>query len=437
MGQKSFMDKAMEAAAKIAGQRHVMAIRDGFIAFMPFLIIGSLFIIIQDFPLPGYYEWTKAVFGDGFYQFIILPKRFTYDIMSLFVVMFIANRLAQSLKVDGFYSSIISLMSFMMITPMTTSVSDVAGNVIEVGRVITIGGWYGSNGLFVAILTALAITELYAFFINKKIVITMPAGVPPAVARAFSALIPGFLILSLMLAVRGLFLMTPFGNIHEMIFRFVSAPLSLMVANNLLGAIGTVIAIDVLWLFGLNGGTIVNGIMRPLWIPLQDANLQSIQNGQLPTNIITEQFFDMIWIGGAGATFAVAVILALRARSSQYKDIGRLSVLPGLFNINEPIMFGIPIVLNPFTFIPLILGPVAICILNYFLMASGLVAKPTGVIVPWPTPPILQGFLVTGHFSGALMQLLDMIVVGLIWMPFINVLDKRKVEEENSMSNKE
>lgn len=423
------LDKFMAVATKLAAQRHLAAIRDGFISFIPFLIIGSVFIILQDFPLPGYYEWTQKVFGDGFYQFIILPKRFTYDIMSLFVVIFIANRLGQSLKIDGLYAGIISLISFMLLTPITTPVT-VDGQTIEVGRVITIGGWYGSNGLFVAILTALGITELYAWFIRKNIIIRMPDGVPPAVSRAFSALIPGFVIMSLMLAVRGLFMLTPFGNIHEMIFTFVAAPLSRMVANNLWGAIGTVSAISLLWMLGLNGGAIVNGVMRPFWLPLQDANLQAIQNGQLPPNIITEQFFDMIHIGGAGATLIVAIILATRAKSNQYKEIGKLSVLPGLFNINEPILFGIPIVLNPFTFIPLVLGPVAICIINYLLMYTGIVAKPTGIIVPWPTPPILQGFLITGDVSGGLMQLLDMIVVGLIWMPFINILDNKKVKEE-------
>lgn len=156
------LDKFMAVATKLAAQRHLAAIRDGFISFIPFLIIGSVFIILQDFPLPGYYEWTQKVFGDGFYQFIILPKRFTYDIMSLFVVIFIANRLGQSLKIDGLYAGIISLISFMLLTPITTPVT-VDGQTIEVGRVITIGGWYGSNGLFVAILTALGITELYAW----------------------------------------------------------------------------------------------------------------------------------------------------------------------------------------------------------------------------------------------------------------------------------
>lgn len=194
-----------------------------------------------------------------------------------------------------------------------------------------------------------------------------------------------------------------------------------MVANNLMGAIG------------LSGGTIVNGIMRPFWVPLQDANLAAIEAGKLPPNIITEQFFDMVWIGGAGATLAVVFLLMLRARSRQYKELGKMSLAPGLFNINEPIMFGLPVVLNPIGIIPLILGPVAITIVNYEAMALNLVARPTGVIIPWTTPPIIQGFLITGHISGAILQIVDILLVMLIWWPFISIMDKKRVEEESKM----
>ncbi len=135
-------------------------------------------------------------------------------------------------------------------------------------------------------------------------------------------------------------------------------------------------------------------------------------------------------MGGIGATLAVCIFLALRARSKQYKEIGKLSTVPGIFNINEPIMFGLPMVLNPIAFIPLILAPVVLICINYFAMSTGIVPKPNGIYLPWTTPPIIQGYLITGSIRGALLQLFDMFVVMGIWYPFIKMMDKKQYELE-------
>lgn len=421
--------KILPFASKMAGQRHLAAIRDGFISFMPFLIIGSLFIIIQDFPVAGWQELQVKLFGPAFNQFIILPKRVTYDLMSIYITAAVAYKLAKSYKIDAFSAAMMSIAAFILVTPITTEV-EVGGAMTTVEKVITVGGWYGTNGLLVALLVAVGTTELFHMFLKRGIVIKMPDGVPPAVSKAFSALLPGFVIVVLMMLIRLLFLETPYGYVHDFVYDIVSLPMQAIVANNVFGAVATVFAIALLWCIGLNGGAIVNGILRPFWVPLQDANLAAIEAGQLPPNIITEQFFDMIWIGGAGATLAVVLVLFFRAKSKQYKELGRVALLPGCFNINEPVMFGLPVVLNPIGIIPLILGPIVITVVNYYAMASGLVACPTGVIIPWTTPPLIQGFLITGHWSGALLQLVDIIIVCAVWVPFIAMMDKRKLAEE-------
>lgn len=426
--------KLMPWGVKLAGNKYIAAIRDTFITFMPFLIIGSIFIIIQDFPLQAWQDAQSEIFGDWFNQFIILPKRVTYDIMSLYIAAGIGYRLARNYKkVDGITAAFLSLATFILLTPLATTIT-VGGEVVDVTRVITVGGWFGTNGILVALLVGILTTESYAWFIKKDITFKMPEGVPPAVNRAFAALIPGFVILTVTLLLNYVFRQTPYGNIHSLVYTFVGAPIQGIVANNLIGAILTVTFISLFWFIGLNGGSIVNGIMRPFWVPLQEANLLAIEQGNLAPNIITEQFFDLVWIGGAGATLAVVLFLTFRSKSKQYREIGKVSLLPGLFNINEPVMFGVPIVLNPFFLIPLILGPVAITIFNYFMMYFNVVARPTGVIVPWSTPPMIQGFLVTGHWSGALLQLADMALVFIIWAPFIMAMDKKVYADEVAAS---
>lgn len=433
--QRFLETKLLPVASKWAGQRHLAAIRDGFISFIPFLIIGSIFIIIQDFPVNGWQELQVRLFGPNFNQFIILPKRVTYDLMTVYVTAAVAYKLAKSYRIDAFSAAMMSIAAFIMVTPITTTV-EINGVPEVIAKVITVGGWYGTNGLVVGLFVAIASTEIFNFFIKKGVIIKMPEGVPPAVEKAFSALVPGFAVLVIMMLVRLLFLQTSYGYIHDFVYEIVSLPMQAIVANNIFGAVATVFAITLLWCIGLNGGAIVNGILRPFWVPLQDANLAAIEAGQLPPNIITEQFFDMIWIGGAGATLAVVLVLFFRAKSKQYKELGRVALTPSFFNINEPIMFGLPVVLNPIGIIPLILGPIVITIVNYYAMAFGIVASPTGVIVPWTTPPLIQGFLITGHVSGALLQLADIFIVCMVWLPFIAMMDKRKVLEEKEIEEK-
>lgn len=430
--QKFLEMKLLPFASKMAGQRHLAAIRDGFISFMPFLIIGSLFIIIQDFPVSGWQEMQAQLFGPNFNQFIILPKRVTYDLMAIYITAAISYKLAKSYKIDAFSAAMMSIAAFILVTPISTTV-EINGVTETVSKVITVGGWYGTNGLLVGLMVAIVSTEMFNFFLKRGVIIKMPDGVPPAVSKAFSALVPGLVILVLMLVVRLVFLQTSYGYIHDFVYDIVSLPMQAIVANNIFGAIATVFAITLLWCIGLNGGAIVNGILRPFWVPLQDANIAAIEAGRLPPNIITEQFFDMIWIGGAGATLAVVLVLFFRAKSKQYKELGKVAMAPGFFNINEPIMFGLPVVLNPIGIIPLILGPIIITIVNYYAMATGLAASPSGVIIPWTTPPLIQGFLITGHWSGAVLQLIDIVIVCAVWTPFISMMDKRKLAKEQEM----
>lgn len=423
-------EKLMPIAHKIAQQRHLGALRDGFITLTPLLIIGSIFLIIQNFPIPGWDEKQVQWFGEGFPDLITMPAKATFDLLSLYVVFAIAYRLAQSYKMDAITTGAIGLVAYIIIAP--TSLLTEKGEKVE--NVITIGDWFGSKGLLVAILVAILVTEIYRFFIKRNIVIKMPEQVPPTVAKAFSALIPALTIFSLMVLVRFLFLQTSYHSFNEFIYIMLAKPITLFIANNVFGAIATVFSITLLWSIGINSGSLVNGVLRPFWLDLQQENINAIKAGQPLPNIITEQFFDMVWLGGAGATLAVALILMFRARSRQYKEIGRLSTVPGVFNINEPVLFGLPIILNPLLLIPFNLAPIVIAVMNYFAMYFDLVARPTGVILPWTTPPIIQGFIITNSWTGAVLQLVNLIIAGLIYYPFIKIADRQKYKEETSQS---
>lgn len=422
-------EKVVPIAQKISAQRHLRAVRDSFATIMTFLIIGSVFMIIADFPIPGWEELQVKLFGEGFYQLIKTPVRVTFDFMAVYISGAIAYNLSKRYNNDGFTISLISMASFILLMPFDKYI-EIDGTSHYVGRVLEIGEWVGAKGIIVAIFVGIIVAEIFNVFVKKDISIKMPPSVPEAVSKAFSALIPGFVIITIMLIIRTVFQSTSYGSVFDMIYQMIAAPAQALVGNSIFGAIGLAIASTLFWFLGVNATSTLNGVVRPFWLQLQEQNMIAIQNGLEPPHILTEQFYDLVYMGGIGATLGVCIFLAVRAKSKQYKEIGRLSTLPGLFNINEPIMFGLPIVLNPIALIPLLVAPVVLICINYFAMNSGIVPKPNGIYLPWTTPPVIQGYLITGSWKGALLQIFDMLVVMGIWYPFIKVMDKKQYELE-------
>lgn len=434
-GFVSFMEnRMMPVAGKLAEQKHMAAIRDGIVLTLPLLIVGSIFLVIGFIPIPGYNEFMAGIFGDQWRTKLLYPVGASFDIMALIVSIGVAYRLAERYKVDPLAAGAISLSAFLLSTPykipFTPEGADKAVDVAGIPLVLM-----GSQGLFVAMILALISTEIYRKIVQKKIVITMPDGVPPAVARSFVALIPAGVVILVVWLLRIILENTSFESIHNVVRDLLVGPLS-AVGGSLIGTIIAVLLIHLLWSAGLHGMNLVGGIMTPIWLTLMDQNRAAFQadpNGELP-NVITTQFFDMwIFSGGSGATLALVLLMVFKARSEQMKKIGRLSVGPGLFNINEPVIFGVPIVMNPLLIIPFILSPIALVIISYMAMSFGWVAKPNGVAVPWTTPPIISGYLATGgKISGSVLQLVNFTVALLIYYPFFRLWDKQKFAEEKA-----
>ena len=261
-------------------------------------------------------------------------------------------------------------------------------------------------------------------------VIKMPDMVPPAVSKSFAALIPGFFIISTALVIRVLFEVTPFASIHNVVSVLLTKPLTAIGASYG-GVLAITTLIHLLWTCGLHGANIVFGVADPALYVLMDQNRMAFEQGQALPNVVTKQFFDIFQsMGGSGTTFSLAIMLLLWSKSKQLKEIGKLSLGPALFNINEPILFGLPIVMNPLLIIPFILSPLAAVTITYWAMKIGLVARPTGVAIPWTTPPIISGYLVTGKISGAVIQIVNFFVTGLIYYPFFRIWDHKKLKEE-------
>ncbi len=417
----NFLEKNfMPIASKISNIRILQAVRDGIILTMPLLIVGSLFLILAFLPIPGYSEFMTVFFGDAWKIKLLYPVGATFDIMALIASIGIAYRLAEKYKVDPLSASVISVSSFMLVTPF--AIKSKIGIITGIPLMLM-----GSQGLFVAIIMAIFSTEVYRRLLQRNIVIKTPPSTPPAAAKAFTALIPAFVVVIFSWFIKLFFEATHFEHIHNIVSILLTAPLTNL-GDTYLGIMVVVLIIHLLWSTGLHGSAIVLGIMAPIFNTLMDQNRIALQNELPIPNIITSQFVDIwIHIGGAGGTISLALLLAFKAKNKQLKDIGRLSLVPGFFNVNEPIIFGIPIVMNPILILPFIISPLVTTTVTYFSMYYGLVSKPVGISIPWTTPPLLGGFLATaGDIRGALLQLINIVLAGIIYYPFFKILDKQK-----------
>lgn len=423
-------EKFMPVATKVGQQRHLQAIRDGIILSTPLIIIGSIFLIITNFPIPGYAEFMTKIFGSNWQANLSIPVGATFDLLAVLVAIGVAYRLAESYKLDPLSVAAVSLVNFFLVTPYKIDFQPEGfEQTFEVTGIPT--ALTGSKGMFVAIIVAIITTEIYRFIVKKNIVVKMPEGVPSAVSKSFASLFPGLASILVLWISHLILSITPFENMHNIVGVLLGKPLS-MIGGSLAGAILAVIIANLLWMTGIQGQSLVWGIMSPVWLALVDQNRIAFQAGTEIPNIVNVQFMDIFYsIGGSGTTLGLAILLLLRSRSKQMKQLGKLSILPAIFNINEPIIFGLPIIMNPIMMIPFILVPVVVVTVSYFAMDLGLVAKTAGIMVPWTTPAPISGFLATGgKISGSVLQIVNILISMAIYYPFFKIMDKQRMKQE-------
>lgn len=435
MSNTSWIERyVMPVALRIAGQKHVLSVRDGIILNMPFMLIGSFFLIFAYLPIPGYADMMSGLFGEVWRDKMLYPVKATYDIMALISSFGIAYRLAEKYRtLDPLSAGAMSLVAFMMTIPQNTLFTPVHGAAEVIKGVIPVS-MVGSRGLFVAIVISLLSTEIYRLVASRNLVIRMPDGVPPAVAKSFLALIPGFCVLAVVLALRTAVEASPFGDINSMIATLIGIPMH-HVGGTLPGMIISVILIGILWTLGLHGDAIVLVFIQPVWLSNMSENLTAFQNGQPIRISLLSSLRSVDCPGGTGAAGAGDFML-LRSRSQQMKQLGKIAAPGALFNISEPMVFGIPLVMNPYFFLPFILTPVLLVIVSYTAMATGLVAPPAGIALPFTTPIFISGYLATGgHISGTVLQVVNLAISLVVYYPFFRARDRLKAKKSTPRRN--
>ncbi|VQE70277.1 lichenan permease iic component (pts system lichenan-specific eiiccomponent) (eiic-lic) [Streptococcus pneumoniae] len=413
--EKLLQEKLLPVAARLGNNKALVSIRDGITLTIPLLLIGSLLMVIASFPIPG---WEKYLGDIGVADYLWKGVDSSFGLLGLVASFSIAYFMARQYKVDGIPAGIVSLSSFITVTPFITG---------EAGAGMPTA-FMASKGLFVAMILGLINGYIYQWFINHNIQIKMPDGVPPAVSKSFSAIIPGAVTIVGWLIVYATLDKLSLPNLHEIAQGALGGPLGLL-GNNVIGLLILIFLNSSFWFVGLHGGNVVNAVMKPLWLANLDANKVAYQTGETLPNIFTSVFMDnFVFIGGGGATIGLVLALGYLAHkkkaSKQLKTLAPITVIPGLFNINEPAMFGVPIVLNILLLVPFILAPMFNLLVAWGAMASGLVPL-TYTDPGWTMPPVISGLLATGSISGSLLQIVLIVLDVLLYLPFVIAIEKR------------
>lgn len=449
---KKFMDlmekHLMPIAMKMASNRHLNALKDGFVFTMPFLIVGSFILLLVNLPFrdvntPLYMKWYDNLMI-AHKANLVQPFYVSMGIMSLFVAFGIGSSLAGQYKLNNTTGGFLALFTFLLTAAKLEwapiggyQATELLGNNDYLMNTFHQGsGWMpimdarylDAKGLFTAIIGAFVSIEIFRLLVSKKMTIKLPDSVPPAIAKSFELLTPIVAVIlifhpiSLLVQnLKGIFI----PELLQQIFRpLVSA------SDSLPAVIGILLVVHILWFAGLHGVNVVVAIINPIILTNLATNQAALQAGEKASKIFAGGFLDsFVYLGGAGATLGLAIAMFL-SKKDHIKSIGKISLIPGLFNINEPIIFGAPIVMNPILFIPFLFTPIINATIAWFCVKGGLVGHIVS-LVPWTTPAPIAALLASNFSVGAfILSTLLTLLSAAIYYPFLKVYEASLDREE-------
>jgi PTS system cellobiose-specific IIC component len=434
MNSRALGSKAMEAMMKFVNMKGVIALKEGMLSILPLTVIGSIFLIIGALPFKGITDILTSTFGPDWSVPFWQVFGGTFAIMGMVACFSIGYSYVKNSGYDALPAGVLSVATFFII--QNSFVQLKSGEIV---KDVVAKTWTGGQGMVTAIIVGLFVGYTYSWFMDKKFVIKLPDSVPRAVANQFTALIPATFIFTVSMLVYAFFKAALDTTFIEWIYKVIQVPLQGL-TDSLPGAIGIAFFISFLWWFGVHGQSIVNGIVTSLLTANSMANAEMLKTAGAVTvtggaHVVTQQFLDsFIILSGSGITFGVVIAMLFAAKSEQYKNLGKMSIVPGLFNINEPVTFGFPIVLNPIMFVPFVCVPVLSALLVYGSIASGFLEPFSGALLPWSTPLILSGLMVAG-WKGALIQIVILTMSIVVYYPFFRKQDSITYNQEQSAKN--
>ncbi|MDA0147746.1 PTS sugar transporter subunit IIC [Vibrio sp. LaRot3] len=411
-------------AGKISAQKHITAVKDGFVSAMPFLIVGSLLLVLafppadSGFFFEGWHNLINLLGSDN----ILAPFQVSMGIFAVYATFGIAFSMAESYKLRPMNTGMLAMFAFILAAAPMVNVADVGG--------VLPAAYLGGSGAFTAILCGLLVPEMQRLLIKYNIRIKMPDAVPPKISASFDLLIPivfiSVIVVTINAVLGGYGLQIP-SAIMELFKPLVLA------SDSYIAALLAVMLIQLLWFSGIHGGSVVGGIIAPMLLVNLGLNQEALAAGEALPKIFVNPLVDFfVFVGGAGGTFGL-VLLMMRSKATQLKTIGKMSVIPGAFNINEPVIFGTPIVMNPVYFIPWVVAPFINTSIVWMAFKTEMVSRIIA-LPPWTMPAPIGAVIATNSITAALVVLVCLTVSMVVFYPFLKVHEKQLLAEEKAMA---
>lgn len=431
------VDKFSAVAGKINSLRYIKVIKNAFAGLLPVIITGAFATLLSAMVFDTT-TGLAAVNGFGFLaEFKPLAAAINYVTLSFLTIsaaFLIGVELGKLNQLTGAFSGVVAVMSYLVINPTFYNLVDADGKATLVENVIA-KQYTDTKGLFLGMFVAIIAIEFYSWLNRQdKLRVKMPEGVPPNVANAFSALIPTIITVVTVGTFGFIFKMLTGQYIYDMMYAVVQKPLESII-QGLPGIFALMLISQFLWLIGIHGNQMIKPIREPLLLGAIAVNADAYAQGKEIPNIITMPFWDMYMsMGGSGVTIGLVIAILIFGRRADYKEVTKIGLIPSFFNINEPIIFGLPIMLNPIMAIPFIITPLVTGAIGYVATAVGFAAKAI-VMVPWPTPPLISGYLATaGNIGAVITQLICILVSIAIYTPFVFIANKQAQKEQNTLA---
>ena len=419
----------LSISSKVETNKYLGSIKEAFTMFVPFIIVGSfgsmLNILVSG--ANGLAQWIPWL--SNLSPAFTAINFVTISCMSLPIAFLIGYKLAEKENLPQLESGLIGLLSYLAVCPNT--ISTVVEGLKDPVVLNGLGaGVIGAQGLFVSMIMSMVAVKFFGLLTNiDAIKIKMPDSVPTGIARSFNILIPIFIIITAF-SVGGCLFNTFTGNyLNVWIYNIIQLPLQAL-ANTTGGILVLALVNQLFWFLGIHGGMVIEGVRGPLSAAGLAENISAVQAGGVATNILTRGFWtSFVVVGGGGITLSLLIAIFICSKREDHKSIAKFSLIPGICGINEPVVFGLPLVLNPIFAIPFILNSViaafiAVVATNIGFLTCGVLDCPPGL------PVFVTGFISYG-IHGIIVQAIILIVTFIIWVPFVLMSNKQaKLEQK-------
>lgn len=433
MENSKFVDVLNSFAYKINSYKYITAIKNTFTQLLPIVITGAFATLFSNMV----FDSTNGLAQFGWLSWLETMRPLsqminyaTMNLMALSAVFLLGNEMAKLNGIKGHFSGLLAVVSYIAVIPTTLEVLVNETELVEVTNVIG-SDYTGSRGLFLGMLVAICSIELYTWLGKREgLKIHMPDSVPTNVSRSFSALFPTMLTV-IIITVAGFLINLITGmHIYDIIYNLVQGPLENLV-QGLPGVLLLMLISQLFWVIGIHGNQMIRPIRDPILLATIAANTEAFEAGAEIPYIINMPFWDIyMTMGGSGLTLGLLIALFIASKREDHRSIAKLSLPPGIFNVNEPLIFGIPIMLNPIMAIPFVITPLVTGVIAYVLTAIGFAGRAV-IMIPWTTPPILSAWIATaGDWGAVVTQIICLAVSVVIYLPFVKAANKEvKIEE--------